>query len=134
MGVTSLTKEHREDFAQKRRIKAFNSLEKMLPEIDVVDVCTPGYAHEEVSITALESGKHVVVEKLFTGYFSPSGDKNFKGNRFSKEKMLEEVIANDREPKSGMLTVSDVVSVLYAAYLSAERRGTEVEIPLDTTI
>ena len=59
VGVTSPTKEHREDFAQKRRIKAFNSLEEMLPEIDVVDVCTPGYAHEEVSITALESGKHV---------------------------------------------------------------------------
>ena len=96
VGVTSLTKEHREDFAQKRRIKAFNSLEEMLPEIDVVDVCTPGYAHEEVSINALESGKHVVVEKLFTGYFGPSGDKNFKGNRFSKEKMLEEAIASAR--------------------------------------
>jgi hypothetical protein len=45
-----------------------------------------------------------------------------------------EAIANDREPKSGILAASDVVSVLYAAYLSAERRGTEVEIPLDTTI
>lgn len=86
VGVTSLTKEHREDFAKKRGIRAFTSLEKMLPEIDVVDVCTPGYAHEDVSINALESGKHVVVEKLFTGYFGSSGDRNFKGNRFSKEK------------------------------------------------
>ena len=101
VGVTSLTKEHREDFARKRGIKAFNSLEEMLSEVDVIDVCTSGYAHEEVSITALESGKHVVVEKPFTGYFGPSKDKNFKGNRFSKEKMLEEVIANDQEPKSG---------------------------------
>ena len=47
VGVTSLIKdkEHREDFAKKRIIKAFNSLEEMLPEIDVIDVCTPGYAH-----------------------------------------------------------------------------------------
>ena len=96
VGVTSLIKdkEHREDFARKRAIKAFSSLEEMLPEIDVIDVCTPGYAHEEVSITALETGKHVVVEKPFTGYFGLSEDKNFKGNRFSKEKMLEEAIAS----------------------------------------
>ena len=51
-----------------------------------------------------------------------------------KEKMLEEAITNNREPKSGILAASDTVGVLYAAYLSAERRGTEVEIPLDSTI
>lgn len=94
VGVTSLTKEHREDFTRKRGIKAFYSLEEMLPEIDVIDVCTPGYAHEEVSITALEAGKHVVVEKPFTGYFGPLRDKSFKGNKFSKEKMLEKAIAS----------------------------------------
>jgi len=94
VGITSLTKENREDFAKKRGIRAFNSLEEMLPEIDVIDVCTPGYAHEEVSIIALEAGKHVIIEKPFTGYFGPSGDKNFKGNEFPKEKMLEEAIAS----------------------------------------
>ena len=94
VGVTSLTREHREDFAKKRGIKAFDSLKEMLLEVDVIDVCTPGYAHEEVSIAALEAGKHIVVEKPFTGYFGPSGDKNFKGNIFPKEKMLEEAIAS----------------------------------------
>jgi predicted dehydrogenase len=96
VGVTSLNREHRENFAKKRKIKAFYSLEEMFPEIDVIDVCTPGYAHEEVSITALEAGKHVVVEKPFTGYFGPLKDKSFKGNKFSKEKMLEEAIASAR--------------------------------------
>jgi predicted dehydrogenase len=96
VGVTSLIKEHREDFAKKRGIKFFDSLEEMLPEVDVIDVCTPGYAHEEVSITALEAGKHIVVEKPFTGYFGPSRDKNFKGNIFPKENMLEEAIASAR--------------------------------------
>ncbi len=94
VGVTSLTREHREDFAKKRGIKAFDSLEEMLPEVDVIDVCTPGYAHEEVSIASLEAGKHIVVEKPFTGYFGPPEDKNFKGNKFPKEKMLEEAIAS----------------------------------------
>lgn len=96
VGVTSLTREHREDFAKKRGIKAFDSLEEMLPEVDVIDVCTPGYAHEEVSITSLEAGKHIVVEKPFTGYFGPPEDKNFKGNKFPKEKMLEGAIASAR--------------------------------------
>jgi len=96
VGVTSLTKEHREDFAQKRKIKAFNSLEEMLPEVDVIDVCTPGYAHEEVSMASLEAGKHIVVEKPFTGYFGPQEDKNFKGNKFPKEKMLESAFASAR--------------------------------------
>jgi len=94
VGVTSLAREHREDFAKKHGIKSFDSLEEMLPEVDVIDVCTPGYAHEEVSITSLEAGKHTVVEKPFTGYFGPPEDKNFKGNRFSKGKMLEEAIAS----------------------------------------
>jgi len=94
VGVTSLTREHREDFAKKRGIKAFDSLEEMLPEVDVIDVCTSGYAHEEVSITSLEAGKHIVVEKPFTGYFGPPEDKDFKGNKFPKEKMLESAIAS----------------------------------------
>jgi predicted dehydrogenase len=96
VGVTSLIidKEHREDFAKKRGIKSFDSLEEMLPEVNVIDVCTPGYAHEEVSIISLEAGKHKVVEKPFTGYFGPPEDKNFKGNKFPKEKMLESAVAS----------------------------------------
>jgi len=94
VGVTSLTREHREDFAKKRGIRAFDSLEEMLPEVDVIDVCTPGYAHEEISIASLEAGKHIVVEKPFTGYFGPPEDKNFRGNKFPKEKMLESAITS----------------------------------------
>jgi len=94
VGVTSFTKEHREEFAKKRGIKAFDSLNEMLPEVDVIDVCTPGYAHEEISITALEAGKHIIVEKPFTGYFGPPDNKNFKGNIFPKEKMLEKAISS----------------------------------------
>jgi predicted dehydrogenase len=96
VGVTSLTKEHRECFARERDIKAFNSLEEMLPEVDVIDICTPVYNHEELSVKSLEEGKHVVVEKPLTGYFGPPGDNSFKGNKFPKEKMLEEAISSTK--------------------------------------
>ena len=96
VGVTSITREHRKKFAEERSIIAFNSLDEMLPEVDVVDNCTPGYAHELVSIAAFEAGKHLVVEKPFTGYFGPAEDRKFKGNSFSKETMLEEAVASAR--------------------------------------
>ncbi len=96
IGVTSITRENREKFAKVRGIEAFQSLDELLPEVDVVDNCTPGYAHESVSIAAFEAGKHVVVEKPFTGYFGPPGETTFRGNIFPKEKMLEEAVASAR--------------------------------------
>ena len=33
------------------------------PDIDLIDVCTPGNTHAEMAIAALEAGKHVLCEK-----------------------------------------------------------------------
>jgi UDP-N-acetylglucosamine 3-dehydrogenase len=33
------------------------------PDIDMVDVCTPTWVHEEVAVAAAEAGKHVLCEK-----------------------------------------------------------------------
>ncbi|MHA7190144.1 Gfo/Idh/MocA family protein [Arthrobacter sp. MDT2-16] len=32
-------------------------------DVDIVDICTPGYLHAEIAIEALKAGKHVLVEK-----------------------------------------------------------------------
>ena len=61
-------------------------------EIDVIDICTPPYAHEDMIIRALEAGKHVICEKPLTGYFGLPGDKEPIGKYVSKSVMYEEVL------------------------------------------
>ena len=52
-------------FAQKWGVRAFNDYNELLSdkEIDVVCVCTPSCFHAQNAIDALNSGKHVVLEK-----------------------------------------------------------------------
>ncbi len=46
-------------------LQKYNRIEDLLadPEVDLVDICLPVQLHKEVSIAALEAGKHVLVEK-----------------------------------------------------------------------
>lgn len=92
-GVTSVSPESREAFARRHGIRAFDSLAALCDASDVIDVCAPGYVHEKLAVEALGRGKHVVVEKPFTGYYGP-GTPDFRGNRFSKETMLREAMAS----------------------------------------
>jgi len=77
-----------------------------------------------------------VVEKIGTkqGWSNPSPDENWMFGYPQEIQDFMEAITTGREPKSGMLAASDTVSVIYAAYLSAERKGEEVEIPIDFAI
>lgn len=47
------------------RVKGYADFEDLLgdPSIDLVDICTPTYLHEEMALAALRAGKHVLVEK-----------------------------------------------------------------------
>jgi len=41
---------------------------KLASEIVVVDVCLPPFMHAPAAVEAANAGKHVIVEKMFTGY------------------------------------------------------------------
>jgi predicted dehydrogenase len=92
-GVTSPTAERREAFGRETGATPYPSLAAMLPHVDIVDVCAPPAHHESVALEAIESGKHVLVEKPFTGAFGPS-DGAFAGNRASKEALLKDALAS----------------------------------------
>lgn len=61
-------------------------------EIDVIDICTPPYMHEEMIIRALRAGKHVICEKPLSGYFGKEGDAEPVGTSVSKVKMYDELL------------------------------------------
>ena len=67
--VTSPTAERRESFARESGATPYASLAAMLPHVDVVDVCSPPVTHEPVALEAIDAGKHVFIEKPFTGAF-----------------------------------------------------------------
>ena len=61
-------------------------------EIDIIDICTPPYIHEEMIVKALDAGKHVICEKPLSGYFGRSGDDIPIGLKVSKVEMYEETL------------------------------------------
>lgn len=75
-------------------------------EIDVIDICTPPYVHQEMIVKALRAGKHVICEKPLSGYFGNEGDIKPIGKTVSKEVMYNELMASlevlkDEIEKSG---------------------------------
>ena len=64
VGVADSNYDFAINFAKKLNVKAFNGYEDMLSsDIDAVCICTPSCFHAQNAIYALDSGKHVVVEK-----------------------------------------------------------------------
>ena len=90
-GVTSPTAERREAFARESGAVAYRDLTAMLPHVDVVDVCSPPATHEATALEAIEAGKHVFIEKPFTGAFGPaSGMEAFlRGALASADRIVE---------------------------------------------
>jgi predicted dehydrogenase len=93
VGVTSAGTESREKFAREHNVKPFDSFTALCDASDVIDICAPPSAHEALAVSALERGKHVIIEKPFTGYFG-SGASEFRGNTFPKQMMLREAVAS----------------------------------------
>jgi predicted dehydrogenase len=90
-GIASPTAERREAFARASGATSYPSLAAMLPHVDVVDVCAPPAIHEQAALEAIEAGKHVLVEKPFTGAFGPPEGG---GNRADKDAMLRDALAS----------------------------------------
>jgi predicted dehydrogenase len=92
-GVFAADAKQAAEYAKKRGIKNYDSLEKLLDKVDVVHVCTPPVAHEPIAVAALERDKFAIVEKPLTGYFG-DGSEDFNGDTFPKADALEHSLAS----------------------------------------
>ncbi len=121
-GVTSARAESREAFAAAHGLRAFPSVEAMLPEIDVLDICTPPSSHAEYILAAAAAGKHVIVEKPLTGFYgSPVGTP--------KAEMLDAVVAETRRLRDAVrdagITLGYAENFVYAPSIQKEREIVE---------
>lgn len=82
-------------------------------EIDVIDICTPPYLHEDMIKKILLHGKHVICEKPLSGYFEKKGFDSLIGNSIPKSEMYETVL-------SKLDSLKDVVSKSGKKFMYAE--------------
>jgi predicted dehydrogenase len=122
IGATSARPGSRDAFAAKHGIRAFASVEEMLPEIDVLDICTPPSSHSRYILQAAAAGRHVIVEKPLTGFYG-SPEQN------GKQRMLEEVAAEARRLRQAVKNAGIVLgyaeNFVYAPSIQKEREIVE---------
>jgi len=82
-------------------------------EIDVIDICTPPYAHMDMIIKAIKAGKHVICEKPLSGYFGRKGDAEPIGDMVPKSVMYERLLEDINE-------LRDIVSKSGKKFMYAE--------------
>ena len=92
-GVFALDTAQAAEYAQKRGIRAYDSLESLIEDVDVVHCCVLVAGHEQVAVAALERDRFVIVEKPMTGYLG-DGTESFHGDTFPKEDALRHGLAS----------------------------------------
>src|SRR5579863_2657378 len=117
-GVTSARPESRDKFAEQHHLRAFRSVEEMLPEIDVLDICTPPSSHQQYILAAARANKHVIVEKPLTGFY---GSPETTGKRA----MMDAVVKAGRELREAVrvagITLGYAENFVYAPSVQKER-------------
>jgi predicted dehydrogenase len=128
VGIYDVIQEKCTSFAQERGIKAFGSLEAVLKEVDVVDICTPPFAHAQNIIDAAKAGKHIMCEKPLIGY-SPAEEnaESFRGNLAPKAPMLQTVLGRLKEVDE-VVTKNNVKFTYFENFVYTPQIQKEVEI------
>src|SRR5947208_244431 len=122
VGATSTHPESRDAFAKKHGIRSFASVAEMLPDIDILDICTPPSSHSKYIMQAAAAGKHIIVEKPLTGFYGSP-------DRYNKREMLDEVVAEARRLRDAVRGARVILgyaeNFVYAPSVQKEREIVE---------
>lgn len=120
--------------AAELELVAFDDLQTLLREVDVVDIVTPTITHYEIAKTAIEAGKHVFIEKPVTQKPAESAALL----KLSKEHRTMVQVGHVERFNPALLAVKDIA--LSPMFVEAHRlatfnpRGTDVPVVLDLMI
>lgn len=127
-GVYALDRTQAAQYAAERGIRAYDSLDALLDDVDLVHCCVTVDGHEAVAVAALQCDRFVIVEKPLTGYCGDGSDA-FNGDLFPKEDALrhglesvERMLEAERQSKGRILYAENWV---YAPSIQKEREVIE---------
>lgn len=124
LGVFDTSAASAKAFATERGLRAYESLDALIDDCDVVHACVPPVAHEPVVVAALARDTFVVVEKPFTGYFG-GGAEGFNALSFPRETMLEGALASIKRmlaaEKASKAIICYAENFIYAPAVQKER-------------
>ncbi len=126
VGAFSKNSKKLDEFTVVRGIKSFENLQALIGASDVLHVCTPPVTHERIAVEVLKQGKHVIIEKPFTGYFG-DGTENFNGDTFSRVEGL--IFAKESVQRMLQAEKDSTGSIMYAenwVYAPAIQKEKEV--------
>jgi len=63
VGFAAETPVEADALAKRHDTNVYTSLDEMLPEVDVLDICSPTHLHYEMALKAAAAGKHIICEK-----------------------------------------------------------------------
>ena len=63
VGFTAETPHEADILAGRYDTNIYTSLDDMLPDVDVVDICSPTHLHHDMALKAAAAGKHIICEK-----------------------------------------------------------------------
>ena len=66
VGCVAETVQEAQSLADQYNLMIYPSLTAMLPDVDVVDICTPTHLHLDMILRVAAAGKHIICEKPLT--------------------------------------------------------------------
>src|SRR5512145_710482 len=63
IGFTAETTQESRALAERYKATVYPSLDALLADVDIIDICSPTHLHHEMVLKAAELGKHIVCEK-----------------------------------------------------------------------